>query len=46
MLLIKVAKKRLQKLRKDKKWDLFISEVSTFCIKYNIVVLNFDEPYV
>ncbi|XP_060181986.1 uncharacterized protein LOC132611595 [Lycium barbarum] len=37
---------RLQELREDKKWDLFAAEVSTFCVKYNIVVPNFDESYV
>ncbi|XP_049374830.1 uncharacterized protein LOC125839898 [Solanum verrucosum] len=36
MLLVKVAKT----------WDLFVVEVSAFCIKYNIVVSNFDESYV
>ncbi|XP_049366647.1 uncharacterized protein LOC125831514 [Solanum verrucosum] len=46
MLLVKVAKRRLQELRENEKWDLFVVEVSAFCIKYNIVVPNFDEPYV
>jgi len=46
MLLVKVAKRRLQELRENERWDLFVVEVSTFCIKYNIVVPNFDEPYV
>ncbi|XP_049405029.1 uncharacterized protein LOC125868415 [Solanum stenotomum] len=45
-LLVKVAKRRLQKLRKNKKWDLFVVEMSAFYIKYNIVVPNFDESYV
>ncbi|XP_047251340.1 uncharacterized protein LOC124886564 [Capsicum annuum] len=40
------AKRRLQELRKDNKWDLFVSEVSTFCIKHNTVVPAFDELYV
>ncbi|XP_049391632.1 uncharacterized protein LOC125856104 [Solanum stenotomum] len=46
MLLVKVAKRRLQELRENERWDLFVVEVSAFCIKYNIVVPNFDEPYV
>ncbi|XP_049414568.1 uncharacterized protein LOC125877264 [Solanum stenotomum] len=46
MLLVKVAKRRLQELRKNERWDLFVVEVSAFCIKYNIVVPNFDESYV
>ncbi|XP_060183074.1 uncharacterized protein LOC132613030 [Lycium barbarum] len=44
--LINVAKTRLQELREDKKWNLFVAEVSTFCVKYNIVVPTFDESYV
>ncbi|KAG5584460.1 hypothetical protein H5410_044894 [Solanum commersonii] len=46
MLLVKVAKRRLQELRENERWDLFVIEVSTFCIKYNIVIPNFDESYV
>lgn len=45
MLLVK-AKRRLQELRENERRDLFVAEVSAFCIKYNIVVPNFDEPYV
>ncbi|KAG5612950.1 hypothetical protein H5410_024231 [Solanum commersonii] len=45
MLLVKVAKRRLQELRENERWDLFVVEVSVFCIKYNIVVPDFDEPY-
>jgi len=33
-------------LRENERWDLFVVELSAFCIKYNIVVPNFDEPYV
>ncbi|KAG5606912.1 hypothetical protein H5410_028404 [Solanum commersonii] len=40
MLLVKVSKRRLQELRENEKWDLFVVEVSAFCIKYNIVVPN------
>ncbi|XP_060203033.1 uncharacterized protein LOC132631474 [Lycium barbarum] len=46
MRLVNVARIRLQELREDKRWDLFVVEVSTFCVKYNIVVPNFDESYV
>ncbi|XP_015165477.1 uncharacterized protein [Solanum tuberosum] len=46
MLLVKAAKRRLQELRENEKQDLFVVEVSTFCIKYNILVPNFDESYV
>ncbi|XP_060195298.1 uncharacterized protein LOC132624551 [Lycium barbarum] len=46
MRLVNVARIRLQELREDKRWDLFVAEVSTFCVKYNIVVPNFDESYV
>ncbi|XP_060202997.1 uncharacterized protein LOC132631440 [Lycium barbarum] len=45
MLLVEVAKRRLQSLREDA-WDELIDKVSTFCIKYNILIPNFDEPYV
>ncbi|XP_049366662.1 uncharacterized protein LOC125831540 [Solanum verrucosum] len=45
MLLVEVAKKRLKMLRDDG-WDALINKVSTFCIKYNILLPNFDEPYV
>ncbi|XP_049367162.1 uncharacterized protein LOC125832066 [Solanum verrucosum] len=45
MLLVEVAKRRLQMLRDDG-WDALINKVSTFCIKYNILLPNFDEPYV
>ncbi|XP_049374833.1 uncharacterized protein LOC125839902 [Solanum verrucosum] len=46
MLLVKVTKIRLQELRENEIWDLFVVEVFAFCIKYNIVVSNFDESYV
>ncbi|XP_059290351.1 uncharacterized protein LOC132043904 [Lycium ferocissimum] len=45
MLLVKVAKRMLQSLREDA-WDALIDKVSTFCIKYNILIPNFEEPYV
>ncbi|XP_016439754.1 uncharacterized protein LOC107765601 [Nicotiana tabacum] len=45
MLLVEVAKRRLQSLREDE-WDSLIEKVSTFSIKYGILIPNFDEPYV
>ncbi|XP_019261256.1 PREDICTED: uncharacterized protein LOC109239186 [Nicotiana attenuata] len=46
MLLVQVAKKRLQTLRRDDEWDLFVDKVSMFCIKHDILVPNFDDLYV
>ncbi|XP_019248621.1 PREDICTED: zinc finger MYM-type protein 1-like [Nicotiana attenuata] len=46
MLLVQVAKKRLQTLRRDDEWDLFVDKVSMFCIKHDILVPNFDGLYV
>ncbi|XP_060169943.1 uncharacterized protein LOC132600652 isoform X2 [Lycium barbarum] len=45
MLLVEIAKGMLPKL-KDNGWDPLIDKVSTFCIKHNILIPNFDEPYV
>ncbi|XP_019262436.1 PREDICTED: zinc finger MYM-type protein 1-like [Nicotiana attenuata] len=45
MILVRVAKDRLQLLR-EKGWASLIDEVSKFCIKYDILIPNFDEPYV
>lgn len=45
MLLVEVAKKRLQKLRKEE-WNSLIAEISAFCIKYDILIPQFDELYV
>ncbi|XP_060210970.1 uncharacterized protein LOC132637986 [Lycium barbarum] len=44
MLLVQVAKKRLQKLREEE-WGSLIDKVSKFCIKYQILIPNLDEPY-
>ncbi|XP_019257799.1 PREDICTED: uncharacterized protein LOC109236020 [Nicotiana attenuata] len=46
MLLVQVAKKRLQTLRRDDEWDMFVDKVSIFCIKHDILVPNFDYLYV
>ncbi|KAK4732612.1 hypothetical protein R3W88_025600 [Solanum pinnatisectum] len=45
MLLVEVAKRRLQVLRDDE-WDSLIAKVSTFCIKHDVLIPNFEEPYV
>ncbi|XP_059295643.1 uncharacterized protein LOC132048979 [Lycium ferocissimum] len=45
MLLLEVAKKRLQAYR-DEEWDSLIAKVSLFCIKHDILVPNFKDPYV
>ncbi|XP_016490210.2 uncharacterized protein LOC107810007 [Nicotiana tabacum] len=45
ILLVEVAKKRLQKLREEK-WGLLVDKVSAFCVKYNISIPNFDDFYV
>ncbi|XP_009599066.1 uncharacterized protein [Nicotiana tomentosiformis] len=37
--------RRLQSLREDD-WDSLIEKVSTFSIKYGILIPNFDEPYI
>ncbi|XP_019244388.1 PREDICTED: uncharacterized protein LOC109224257 [Nicotiana attenuata] len=46
MLLVQVAKKRLQTLRRDDEWDLLVDKISIFCIKHDILVSNFDYLYV
>ncbi|XP_059277629.1 uncharacterized protein LOC132031719 [Lycium ferocissimum] len=45
MLLVEVAKIRLQAYM-DEEWDSLIARVSLFCIKHEILVPNFEEPYV
>ncbi|XP_016458037.2 uncharacterized protein LOC107781778 [Nicotiana tabacum] len=45
ILLVEVAKKRLQKLREEE-CDSLIDKVSAFCVKYNILIPNFDDLYV
>ncbi|XP_075092404.1 uncharacterized protein LOC142172637 [Nicotiana tabacum] len=45
ILFLEIAKTMLQKLR-DNGWESLIDKVSAFCIKYDILVPNFDEPYV
>nr|XP_009759097.1 PREDICTED: zinc finger MYM-type protein 1-like [Nicotiana sylvestris] len=45
MLLVEVAKKRLQKLRKEE-WESLIAKISAFYIKYDILIPRFNDPYV
>ncbi|XP_016540969.1 uncharacterized protein LOC107841622 [Capsicum annuum] len=45
MLLVEVAKRRLQVLR-DNEWDSLIDKVSIFCTQLDILIPNFEEPYV
>ncbi|XP_015158665.1 uncharacterized protein [Solanum tuberosum] len=45
MLLVEVAKKRLQVL-KDDEWNSLIANVSIFYTKHEILIPNFEEPYV
>ncbi|XP_070035258.1 uncharacterized protein [Nicotiana tomentosiformis] len=45
ILLVEVAKRRLQKLREEA-WDSLIDKVFAFCVKYNILIPNFDDLYV
>ncbi|XP_015170226.1 uncharacterized protein [Solanum tuberosum] len=44
ILLVKVVKKRLQDLRNEG-WDSLVENVSAFCVKYDILIPNFDEFY-
>ncbi|XP_060195372.1 uncharacterized protein LOC132624643 [Lycium barbarum] len=45
MLLVEVAKRRLQAYRDDG-WNSLIAKVSLFCIKHGILIPNFEDPYV
>ncbi|XP_060181319.1 uncharacterized protein LOC132610923 [Lycium barbarum] len=45
MLLVEVAKRRLQAYR-DGGWNSLIAKVSLFCIKHEILIPNFEDPYV
>ena len=42
MTLVKVSKQRLQTMREDE-WETLLTELSSFCIKYKISILNMDE---
>ncbi|PIA40218.1 hypothetical protein AQUCO_02500131v1 [Aquilegia coerulea] len=43
--LVKVAKQRLNAMRNDG-WDSFFAEVSSFCVKNDIIIPNMDDPFV
>ncbi|XP_047268589.1 uncharacterized protein LOC124898736 [Capsicum annuum] len=45
MLLVEVAKRRLQVLRDDE-WNSLIDKVTLFCNKHDILIPNFEDPYV
>ncbi|PIA59014.1 hypothetical protein AQUCO_00400101v1 [Aquilegia coerulea] len=45
MTLVKVAKQRLNAMRNDG-WDSFFAEVSSFCVKNDIIIPNMDDPFV
>ncbi|XP_016549346.1 uncharacterized protein LOC107849232 [Capsicum annuum] len=45
MLLVEVAKRRLQVLRDDE-WNSLIDNVSLFCDKHDILIPNFEDLYV
>ncbi|PIA29080.1 hypothetical protein AQUCO_06300039v1 [Aquilegia coerulea] len=45
MTLVKVAKQRLNTMRNDG-WDSFFAEVSSFCVKNDIIIPNMDDPFV
>ena len=45
MILVRVSKQRLQMMRDDE-WEALLTEVSTFCSKHDIPILNMDEIYV
>ncbi|XP_060210907.1 uncharacterized protein LOC132637910 [Lycium barbarum] len=45
MLLVEVAKRRLQAYRDDG-WNSLIAKVSLFCIKHEFLIPNFEDPYV
>ncbi|KAM3219992.1 hypothetical protein P3L10_024523 [Capsicum annuum] len=45
MLLVEVAKRRLQFLRDDE-WNSLIDKVSLFCNKHDVLIPNFEDPYV
>ncbi|PIA41990.1 hypothetical protein AQUCO_02100077v1 [Aquilegia coerulea] len=42
---MKVAKQRLNAMRNDG-WDSFFVEVSSFCVKNDIIIPNIDDPFV
>ena len=45
MTLVRVSKQRLQMMR-DGEWEALLTEVSSFCSKHDIPILNMDEIFV
>ena len=45
MTLVRVSKQRLQMMRDDE-WEALLTEVSTFCSKHDIPILNMEEIFV
>ena len=45
MTLVRVSKQRLQMMRNDE-WEILLTEVSTFCSKHDIPILNMEEIFV
>ena len=45
MTLVRVSKQRLQMMRNDE-WETLLTEVSTFCSKHDIPILNMEEIFV
>ncbi|KAL4594939.1 hypothetical protein ACB092_12G055100 [Castanea dentata] len=45
MTLVRVFKQRLQMMRDDE-WEALLTEVSTFCSKHDIPILNMEEIFV
>ena len=45
MDLVKVSKQRLQVMRDDE-WITLLTEMSSFCTTYDILILNMDEIFV
>lgn len=45
MILVKISKQRLQTMR-ETGWEALLDEVSSFCGKHHIVILNMEDKYV
>ena len=45
MNLVKIAENQLQSMRDDG-WSSLLDDVSMFCMKYDINVINMDDRYI
>jgi len=45
MELVDLTKFHLQCLREEEGWNSFLERVTSFCVKYNIKVVDMDGPY-